>query len=168
MFIGVEELQEHPVTYNEVFAPGFIDYLLEDLRQVDPLQVRGRASLLGDEIELRGDLSTTVEVPCSRCLESVRVPVEVKYDLIYRPMSTIARAEEMAVPRGEEEIGFYEGDGLQLEDVAKEQVLLSLPMVTVCQGGQCRGLCPVCGANRNRESCDCGKKADPRWEGLPK
>lgn len=169
MFISIDDLQEHPVKYDETYQPGFIDYLIEGLQQIEPLRMEGRANLLGDEIELRGVLTTAVQVPCARCLEPVRRPVEVNYDLVYRPMSSIARAEEIAVPRGEEEIGYYEGAGLKLEDVIKEQVLLSLPMVTVCQGGQCRGLCPVCGANRNREDCNCrDKAADPRWQGLMK
>lgn len=169
MFISIEELREHPVKYDESYLPGRIDYLTEDLRQVEPLRMQGGARLVVDEIDLRGELSTVVEVQCARCLEPVRQDVGVQYDLIYRPMRSIAKAEEIAVPRGEEEIAFYEGGGLQLEDVAREQVLLSLPMATICQGGACRGLCPVCGANRNQEPCDCGTKAaDPRWEGLLK
>ncbi len=169
MFISIQELQEHPIKYNEAYPPGRIDYLTEGLQQIEPLSMRGVAKLLVDEIDLQGELSTTVELQCARCLEPLRQEVAVKYDLVYRPMSSIAKAEEIAVPRGEEEIGYYQGDGLHLEEVAREQVLLSLPMATVCQGGACRGLCPVCGANRNRESCDCDKKAvDTRWQGLLK
>ncbi len=169
MFISIEELQEHPVRFDERFAPGHIDYLTEDVKQVTDLKIAGRANLLADEIEVRGDLNTRVELSCSRCLEPVQQDVNVVYDLIYRPMSTITRAEEFQIPRGEEQIGFYQEGGLLLEDVAKEQVLLALPMKAVCQGCECRGLCPVCGKNLNREQCDCKEKpADPRWEGLLK
>lgn len=169
MFVSIEELQEHPVKYAESYPPGRIDYLSEGLRQIEPLRMQGRAGLVVDEIDLRGELSTAVEVQCARCLEPLRQDVALTYDLVYRPMSSIAKAEEIAVPRGEEEIGYYQGGGLQLEEVAREQVLLSLPMASICQGGACRGLCPACGANRNRESCDCGQQAvDPRREGLLK
>jgi len=39
---------------------------------------------------------------------------------------------------------FFQGEGLFLADVLKEQVLLSLPMKVICQS-DCRGLCPTCG-----------------------
>ncbi len=168
MFIAVEELQEHRVKFDESFPPGHIDYLTEGLQQVTALEVRGAANLLGDEIEIRGRLATTVEVICARCLEPLQHPVELEFNLVYRPISTMTRGDEFVVPRGEEELGFYHGDGLLLEDVAKEQVLLSLPMKSICRG-DCRGLCPRCGCNLNRESCTCNVRAiDPRWEGLLK
>ncbi len=52
------------------------------------------------------------------------------------------------------EIGFYSGDGIELADVATEQVILSVPMKVIC-GTECRGLCPVCRVNRNLTQCDC-------------
>jgi len=168
MFITVEELQEHRVKFDESFPPGHIDYLTEGLQQATALEVRGAANLLGDEIEIRGRLATTVEVICARCLEPLQHPVELEFNLVYRSISTMTRGNEFQVPRGEEELGFYHGGGLLLEDVAKEQVLLSLPMKSICRG-DCRGFCPRCGCNLNRESCTCNVRAiDARWEGLLK
>lgn len=170
MFISVEELAEHPVKFDEAIPPGAIDYSSDELQQSAPLLIKGTARLIVDEIDVRGQLSTKVETACARCLEPVEQPVQVNFDLVYKPESRIARSEEIAVPRGEEEVGFYRGGGLLLEDIAKEQVLLSLPMRTVCREGACLGLCPVCGRNRNRDSCDCKPAAvDTRWwEGLKK
>lgn len=166
MFITVEELEEHPVKFDESFPQEHIDYLTEGLRQLGPLQVRGSAKLLIDEIEIRGRLTTSVEVMCARCLEPVTHPVDASFDLVYKPIGSITRGDEFEVPRGEEEIGFYRDGRLLLEDVVKEQVLLSLPMKSICQS-DCRGLCTVCGQNLNRAMCDCSlQKADPRWGGL--
>jgi uncharacterized protein len=162
MFITVEELQEHPVTFDDWFAPEHIDYLTEGLRQISPLKVQGSARLVADEIDIQGRVTTSMEVFCARCLEPVEHPVDVNFDLIYRPISSIRRGDEFEVPRGEEEIGFYRDDHLLLEDVVKEQVLLSLPMKSICQS-DCRGLCPVCGTNLNREKCNCPQPPDPRW-----
>jgi uncharacterized protein len=69
-------------------------------------------------------------------------------------METIAKEEEIEIPADEMEVGFYSGDGIELADVATEQVILSVPMKVIC-GSECRGLCPVCGANRNLTRCDC-------------
>src|SRR6266436_1805948 len=64
------------------------------------------------------------------------------------------------------EIGFYQGSGLFLADVIKEQVLLALPVKVICQS-DCRGLCPNCGANLNHEECRCETHAtDPRMAPL--
>ncbi len=62
----------------------------------------------------------------------------------------------------ETEIGFFDGEGLFLADVLKEQVLLALPLKVICRS-DCRGLCPSCGANLNHEECRCETHAtDPR------
>jgi len=50
--------------------------------------------------------------------------------------------------------------------VLREQVLLSLPVRTLCKP-DCMGLCPRCGANRNSQPCQCDVgPSDPRWEAL--
>ena len=50
----------------------------------------------------------------------------------------------------EAEIGYYQGEGLLLEDVLREQVLLALPLKVTCRE-DCRGLCPICAADLNEE-----------------
>lgn len=66
------------------------------------------------------------------------------------------------------DIGFYEGDGLSLEETLREFILLSIPMQSLCKP-DCAGLCPHCGANRNLTLCACeAKMEDPRWDALKK
>ncbi len=168
MFLAVEQLQEEAIRFDEVFVPGHIDYEIEGLSQAAGLHVKGVASLLDTEIHVQGRLGTEVKLVCARCLEPVRQVVDRVFDLFYHPIADCPNEEELHVPKGEEELGFYQGEGLLLEDVAKEQVILALPMRTLCRD-DCRGLCPQCGCNRNRESCGCAEKAaDPRWEALKK
>ena len=80
---------------------------------------------------------------------------------VFRPWS-----EEVKIDASDAEIGFYE-DGLQLEEILQEQILLTLPMQRVCSE-TCKGICPGCGKNRNETACDCKPKADDRWEALRK
>jgi uncharacterized protein len=57
---------------------------------------------------------------------------------------------------------------MELEDILREQVLLALPMQRVCRE-DCRGICPVCGKDRNEAPCDCREHpADDRWRALGK
>jgi uncharacterized protein len=99
---------------------------------------------------------------------NARHPLDTGFDLFYRPVATIARDEEIEIDEGEAEIGFYEDGGLELEDILREQILLALPMQRVCSE-DCKGICPVCGKNRNQSGCDCHPHTvDDRWGALRK
>jgi uncharacterized protein len=152
--ITVEELELHPIVVSKTYAPGTLDYHGADFHQAAPLKVDAVAELSGSEIRIRGRVGTSLEACCDRCLVSVAIPIERDFDLFYRPVSTLARAEEVELPEDELEVGFFSGDGIELADVVTEQVILSMPMKVVCQA-DCRGLCPVCGANLNFEKCGC-------------
>jgi uncharacterized protein len=74
--------------------------------------------------------------------------------------------DERTVPQDEVEVSYYTGEGVLLEDVLREQVLLAVPLKTVCRE-DCRGLCPHCGRNLNVEQCNCAEPLeDPRWSAL--
>jgi uncharacterized protein len=92
--------------------------------------------------------------------------VSRSFDLLYRPLGTDAGHEELSVTDAEAEIGYYEGEGVLLEDVLREQVLLAVPLKVVCRE-DCKGLCPLCGKNRNEDQCACEQQLDdPRWSAL--
>ncbi|MGO8815870.1 MAG: YceD family protein [Terriglobia bacterium] len=154
MRITLAELELHRVTASESYAPGALDYHGAEFRQTAPLKLDVTAELLGAEIRIRGHLATCLETGCDRCLGVVQIPVNSDFDLFYRPMKTIAVEGEIEIPTKELEIGFYSGDGIELADVATEQVILSVPMKVVCKP-DCKGLCPVCRVNRNLARCDC-------------
>jgi uncharacterized protein len=176
MFIALKVLEKQPIDFDEEFAPEAID-LGPDLRTKSPVQSKGTATLLEEhhgpkkviqDIRVVGDVSAAIEVSCARCLEPVSRPVDKTFDLLYRPLGVDTAREEISVTQAEADIGYYSGDGLLLEDVLREQVLLAVPIKTVCSD-DCKGLCPVCGRNLNNESCDCAEMVvDPRWNALRK
>lgn len=153
MFLDIHDLEIHPINLEETLPPGAID-IGREIKQVEPLSVEGTAELLASEIHLHGSLKTAVEVTCARCLEPIRRDVAVDFDLFYEPMQTIAKGEDVEIGPNDLDVGFYEGDGMLLEDALKEQILLALPMKNICQE-DCRGLCPQCGQNRNLVNCGC-------------
>jgi uncharacterized protein len=107
-----------------------------------------------------------MEVACDRCLEPVSFPIEADFSLLYWPLSAGPAQPELAIAGEETEVGFYEGEGLDLRDLLREQILLLLPLQRVCRE-DCQGICPVCGRNRNEAACDCRPEmADDRWAGL--
>lgn len=169
MFLTLKEMEVRKVRFDETFAPGEVDFSDSEVQQAGPLHAEGVAELLANtdgEVRIQGRLTVEMESECARCLGRARFPLDSTFDLFYRPASFIAREEEVSIDEGEAEIGFYEGAGLELEDVLREQVLLLLPMQLVCRE-ECKGICPICGKNRNELACQCHAQApDDRWSAL--
>ncbi len=174
MLIEIRELEAHAVDFDEHLAPGAIDFG-QDIHQSGDLKSTGRAQLVREhhgkhrlinDIRIAGEVGTRIELACARCLEPIQRDVTKKFDLLYRPQGTDAGKEEMSVTAAEAEVGYYQGEGLLLEDVLREQVLLALPLKAICRE-DCRGLCPHCGRNLNQEQCTCAEPLeDPRWSAL--
>ena len=178
MLITPIQLLDEPLQIDESIAPGVLNYG-EDTRQVSPLPVKGQADLIIEhhseqrgshsqvqDIRLRASYSGEFEILCARCVEPVPQSLSGDFDLIFRPAGIDAATGEHAITPDETEIGYYEQSGLLLEDVVREQVLLSLPTRTLCKD-DCQGLCPRCGQNRNLAPCSCDQTpSDPRWNAL--
>jgi len=161
------QLEHEPLLFDEAIPVGVLEYA-PDVTQVGPLPIIGRADLL---IENRGHRDQVADIRiraayhgpfqrlCARCVEPVATQVRGEFDLIFRPQSADAEAGERAITPDETEIGYYEESGLSLEDVVREQVLLSLPSRTLCNE-DCKGLCPRCGQNLNQAACNCSSQPD--------
>ena len=171
MFLSVKAMEVRKVRFDETFPPGQIDFSGEDLEQGSPLRATGVAELLPHtegEVRVAGRYTVEMTAECDRCLGHARFPLDGAFDLFYRPAASMEREEETAIDAGEAEMGFYEGDGLELEDILREQVLLALPMQRICSES-CKGICPVCGKNRNETACDCPLESrDSRWDAFRK
>ena len=193
MFIHVRDLELKPAHFDVELPPGTIEFLDPKLKQAEPLHASGKAELvmgsLG-EIRVTGQVKVRLQSECDRCLEPAGFPIDSSFELYYRPVeegnlglnansaarrgrkpeaaitARAVRLEEKALDAGEAEMGFYEGDGLELNDVLREFVLLALPMQKLCNEN-CKGICPVCGQNRNQNECRCQTTAgDDRWAAL--
>ncbi len=174
MFISLQILEQKEINFREQYPPEAID-LGPEMRQAGPLSANGRATLIEEhhghkgviqDIRVVGELATRLELACARCLEPVERDIARKFDLLYRPQGSDAGREEISVTQAEAEIGYYKGEGLQLEDVLREQILLAMPLKVVCRE-ECRGLCPQCGKNLNFGECTCAAPAgDSRWDAL--
>jgi uncharacterized protein len=170
VFFNIRELEVKKIRFEVDFPPGLIAFEQENMRQVTPLHTEGVAELLNNslgEVRVKGKLEVGLEMDCDRCLEPVPYALATDFDLFYRPApATVPAAHEVELDEGEAQIGFYEGSGIELADVLREHILLSIPMHTVCRE-DCRGFCPVCGVNRNAGECHCETKpADDRWSAL--
>lgn len=169
MLISLQQLEKRPVRFNVDVPVGEIEFDGK-LNQSSVLHAEGSAELLNrsiGEIRIEGKLLVTMAATCDRCLEPAIFPIENNFDLIYMPADQSASGEK-EVDEAAIEVGFYEGDGVSLNEVLREVVLLALPMQLVCEE-TCKGICPVCGENRNQRACGCQPHpVDDRWSQLKK
>lgn len=102
-----------------------------------------------------GAVSTVLELECSRCLRSFPFPLQdtaMDFDLF--PEGSLQTGADHELGRGELDTEFYQGDAIEPRELIREQLLLAIPMVPVHRE-DCKGLCPVCGADRNERKCGC-------------
>jgi len=110
---------------------------------------------------LVGELRTTLELTCGRCLEPFRLPIETAFDLRYWPKTENTGDGEIEIEEDDLTTAYYSADIIDLGQLMAEQFHLALPMKPLC-GEACRGLCPRCGTNLNTASCSCRTA----WEDL--
>ncbi len=168
VFFHIRDLGLRPAPFDVELPPGAIDFLDPKIRQAGPLKAKGRAELVSaslDEIRVKGHVTVAMEADCDRCLEPAACPVDGDFELNYLPV-TEGYGDDTVIDPSEAEMGFYEDGGVELKDVLREYVLLSLPMQRLCRP-ECKGMCPVCGKNRNLGQCQCRTEtADDRWSAL--
>lgn len=170
MLIAVEELAARPLRLEHSYAAGEIPSRVDaeartaaaeddgGLVLIGPLRARVEARLSGPQIRVRLEMTGRARTQCARCLEEVEAPIARSADLTYYPAGGpgggLTGGGEVEIHAADADLGFYREPGIELEDLLREQVLLSLPMRTLCRE-DCRGLCPRCGRNLNAGACGC-------------
>jgi uncharacterized protein len=140
----------------------------EDYRVVAPVSLAFDIFKDKQAFRLAGRVKTTLELKCSRCLEPFATPVDQEFDLRYQPHAVNTGEGEHEIEEDDLTTAFYEKDEIDLGQLMHEQFVLSLPMKPLC-GDACKGLCPVCGTNLNKSTCDCNPTwDDPRFAVLKK
>ena len=122
-----------------------------------PLRVAVQIKRAGNKYILDGSLKGGVIVRCDRCLEPFHSDLNTDFHIYLqaRPAAQKGEAEtEVELLDEDMEVEYISGDELNLDEIVREQVFLSLPMKSICREG-CRGLCPACGVNRNSTECGC-------------
>lgn len=117
-----------------------------------PLQVRGVATSLGDDVYVEASVRGSVRLTCSRCLAPFEKPIDLSCE------GKFVEDAEAPGAEGENEVDVFslEGTFCDLDEMILHEVALSLPMKPLCKE-DCKGLCPTCGRNLNEGDCDCPK-----------
>ncbi len=123
----------------------------------DGVTVKGRAYSKADVAHLELIVSFDFYGMCDRCANEFKRAYS--FDI-----------NKIVVPHLENELdddGYVitENNILDIDDLVYQEIQLFLPHKMLCND-DCKGLCTKCGANLNREECNCKKDVDPRMAAL--
>lgn len=136
-----------------------------DVRAPHPVSFDVQSERKDGDVLVQGSLSASIEVKCVRCLCPFPQTVERDFEAYYRRAEEGAHADESELDEKDLDLDYYGDEGIDLQQLLGEQLLLSLPMKPLCQTA-CEGLCSQCGINLNNEACDCKPEVDPRLASL--
>lgn len=123
----------------------------------DPPRVRVTLANAGEVILLTGTVEAAAKVECSRCLESFVQPLTGVIDAI------VSQTDD-ADQRGDDQEWYpLEGDMLDLLPAAESALRVEVPFAPI-HDEECRGICPTCGCDLNRDSCTCEPVVEHRPE----
>ncbi len=106
---------------------------------------------------ITGRVQAEPMLECSRCLINFPYKIDTGLDINLAPVSSLGTSPDHELERSELDIEFYQGDEIDPVELVKEQLLISIPMVSL-HAPDCKGLCPVCGMNLNEADCGCPKE----------
>src|SRR5262249_12550152 len=167
MKINVAQISEDEgLRIHHLFPDGEPRFEGSDLRLEGRTEVNAQAERSGDKVQMVGSVAATASFVCDRCLKPISIRVEPRFDLLYIPPLGIERENELV--SDDLSVGSYQDEVIDVDVLIIEQIELALPMSRLCRG-ECRGLCPSCGANLNEGECGCSAEpADARWAALSK
>jgi uncharacterized protein len=133
-----------------------------------PLHLSGLLKKKLVQVDVEGKISGRIELICSRCLENSAINIENNFNVAFVTDEYFTTETEAELNEEDLDVSLYDGETIDLIELAREQVLLEVPTHFVCKT-DCKGLCPKCGTNLNNQTCNCDtKEIDPRWAALKK
>jgi len=137
-----------------------IGKLRPDICVADDVHFTGRLTKRDDDLIVRGSVHGAFQATCSRCLAEFGQEFAVSVSARY-----VLETENATERADREEIG-YDGVHIDLVPVVRDELFLEAPVKPLCSP-ECRGLCPSCGTDLNKGSCNCGSQSvDPRLAAL--
>jgi uncharacterized protein len=159
MQLELSKIRQAETSFERTFEPSQVAMADDPYQIVAPVRLSFDVHKDKDKFRLVGTVRTELELPCSRCLEPYRMPVDQAFDLRYHPAAEASSEAETEVAEEDLETSVYRDEQIDLNELMREQFYLALPMKPLCHE-DCKGLCPQCGTNLNTAPCDCA----PEWE----
>lgn len=122
----------------------------------------------GGAFFFRGKLDGEFKTRCHLCLDDVSCSVSGDFDVVVKKTGDRRSQPDDTDDANDDliELSLNEYE-VSFDQHIYENLIVNIPMQVLCRE-DCKGLCPQCGVNRNKEACKCVEKTDPRWDALRK
>jgi uncharacterized protein len=162
----LNELSDEDVTVSCEAQPDELGLLPEEAVVRGSLLLTMTVGASGKLVHVYGEMAGTFVRECVRCLREYEEQVLLPFSGRYRMPDPVAgrRSRAKAAPEPEaagvvetpEDEDTYVCSGEQVEpaEMLREHIILATPIQPLCDEN-CRGLCPVCGRDRNQAPCAC-------------
>ena len=164
MIVDIERLPRKGLEISRDFEFLSVDLVEENAVFLEPVHVEATVKKIGEEIAIKGKITTRISFNCSRCLVPFEFPIDSRFDLIYLP----EELEEVKEELDSEDVSrlFYYNRKIDFKEIILEQLNLTFPVKPLCSE-DCQGICPVCGKIVKQGECSCVRdKSDPRLDKL--
>lgn len=163
--IHIEQIKDTERTFTFEEKPGSYPALATMIKNKEceflaPVRTQLRAARIGDIFEAVGTVQTKIQLACSRCLNDFHFFVQSKFALTYTSEipETDSEMTHTEIELRYEDMGliYFSGEKIDLQPDIAAQVMLAMPVKPLCSEA-CKGLCPKCGIDLNKEACRCEK-----------
>lgn len=139
-----QQQQVFPFSLKEDFRN--FDYGGDSFVFTKPVLLEGEYCCKADICFINGTISAEMESSCARCLEPVRMNIQVPFseEFVQKADPDFPERHEMT------------GNMILLDEIVLADLVLNMPIRVLCNE-ECKGLCAQCGQNLNIENCDCIK-----------
>ncbi len=162
MLVDVDKLPKDGLKLSRDFDFPSLELVEENTVFLRPVHADVALKKIGDEVWVKGRITTCLSFVCSRCLAPFEFPVDSKFDLVFLPEEFHEYKDEL----DDEDIDklFYQNRQIDVREVVLEQLNLTFPAKPLCSEN-CEGICAVCGQIRRNGNCGCAvEESDTRRE----
>jgi uncharacterized protein len=160
MIIDIDRLPADGIDISRDFEFFNSELVEEEAVFLEPVHADISIKKVGDEILLKGTITTTMSFICCRCLSPFELYIDSHFDLVYLPEELEEEKEQLDTEDLHK--NFYSNQRVNIRSILLEQLNLTFPTRPLCSE-DCPGLCPICGKNIREEGCSCDlSHKDPR------
>lgn len=159
MVVNFIEIEDGVVLKGEIDGSIYKSAGDNDLEFASPVRYELHVKKFEDGINLTGSVTCRLSLSCSRCLEDFQYTVSADIDIDINRKDSHNEADEVELKGEDLDVYFFENNEIDLNPLVYEEVLLNLPMKPLCME-ECKGICGMCGKNRNNEVCSCDKSPE--------
>lgn len=122
-----------------------------------PVEVKGVIKNNGESLTFTAECASTFNTQCARCGRDIEVALSFAVDEDLMQDDSGVESEDAVI---------FSGGSVEIDEIVLDSFFMNENGKHLCSE-DCKGLCPKCGCDLNKEQCSCETDSiDPRWASL--